>query len=154
MVAGASGRGSSATTAAAIRQLVQHLNERGIDSGRSPEQALSHSPLPPPPPPSAVAIQMSRRRDLVQNRCTGSAGGAACTRVEAWSDGETARLLEAAHYFQYRQWNKIAECVGSRSEDACRHRYFTVLKTDPDRVEAAALMQQFLLDEMDNGNGP
>eukprot|EP01051_Picozoa_sp_SAG22_P003371 SAG22_NODE_163_length_16829_cov_9.946204_7_plen_509_part_00 len=57
-----------------------------------------------------------------------------------WSEVETARLVEAAAHFHCRQWSQIAKLVGNRTEDACRHRYRTVVRHEPEKIEMARLM--------------
>jgi hypothetical protein len=117
----------AAGTANALKCVVQHMRDCSNTSRKRPAG-------------SSVAAKEGSVKDADSTDAAKRRKGESPRATEAWTDSETARLLEAVNFFQRKQWPKIAACVGSRSEDACRHRYCNVLKADPHRVEAAGLM--------------
>jgi hypothetical protein len=145
---------AAAATAAAdvdmagiIRQAVTHMHECGIDTDLWP---IRHNVQRPRP--GAIPTQRSADTDVDRKRKQSDKDEAKLDLLKSdpWSEQETARLLEAAHRNRRSNWPKIARYVGRRSEDACRHRFSTVLRHDPQRVEAAALMMSGFIDSSED----
>ncbi len=107
-----------------IRQAVAHMHACGINTDPWPIQ-----PVPVPP-----RARMPAAADMHRNRKRKQSDG------EPWTEQETARLLEAAYRTRATNWPKIARYVGGRSEAACQLQLSAVLRQDPQRVEAAALL--------------
>ena len=108
-----------------IRQAVTHMHECGIDTDPWPMQ---HATAQYRGGRTAASAQMHHHRKRKQHD------------NEPWTEQETARLLEAAYRTRANNWPKIARYVGGRSEEACQLQFAAVLREDPHRVEAAALM--------------
>ena len=134
-----------------IRQAVTHMHECGIDTHLWPMRRIV-------PPPRASMASSGHSTDSGQEyyddrkrkHSSDNKGVKVDLKSDPWTEQETARLLEAAHRNRRSNWPKIARYVGARSEDACRHRFSTVLRHDPQRVEAAALMMGSYVDSSED----
>ena len=114
-----------------IRQAVTHMHDCGIDTDPWP---IQHASAHNRGGMTAASAQMHRHRKRKQSDS------------RPWTEQETARLLEAAYRTRATNWPKIARYVGGRSEEACQLQFGAVLREDPQRVEAAALMSSPYVD--------
>nr|CDS30522.2 SWI:SNF complex subunit SMARCC2 [Hymenolepis microstoma] len=99
--------------------------ELGATEGQAPQSGQTETPPGQTAPPSTGDPLLRSDQYLSGNNATGDASSIAPNQVllkgsnkDGWTDQETLLLLEGLEMYR-DDWNKVAEHVGSRTQDEC-----------------------------------